>query len=191
MIDLDCKSRSNEYFTHSSTGALKLSREMLRPVCDRMRWILSVRGTGAHVGIDSEHEEELFNTLENTVPVGGRYALPDLWQLIDGVKVYARHTRSVGQNALMDIGRMWRGQDDKPKIAVYGHGHMMQDSHDIFKHTRILFNGCWQMGGSYSSTLRTIDLPDIGGYVTVCDAGKVEVFTFRWKPRGRQWTVLS
>lgn len=180
-------------------AAMEIPRS-LQP--DRM---FIVRGTEAHVGQSASAEERIADGLRrNGDPIVGdpETGTASWWHLrmeLQGVRVDVAHHGRTGQRehtrasaAVLHAHDIFlshaKAGDPHPHLALRGHYHRFNDSHDACP-TRVITTGAWQLKTGFVHRVAADSLADIGGLIAVIKDGQlVEVEKVHFKPdRGPVW----
>jgi hypothetical protein len=198
IIEGDAKNRSIQLITRNKATLLRHAAEVLDPLVKMSAGLYFKRGTEAHSGNSGEWEEELALDL-------GAAQCPETntaswWSMryeVEGVRFdTAHHPRSNGggrpQNRFSMIDALASDtvfsyandrREEPPDLVIRSHIHTYKDSYDHFR-TRAITTPCWSLFTAH--TYRTgiaPTLPDIGGILIHCSAGRYEVDVIRYQPK--------
>ena len=75
-----------------------------------------------------------------------------------------------------------------PQVALRGHVHLSRDTYD--NHTiRALTTPCFMGSGEYGKVVSDA-LPDIGGFIFICEGGRYQLKKVPFKPKARRvWRI--
>lgn len=181
--------------------------EVIRPVLAlKPNHIVMTRGTSAHVGESACAEERIADGLRRdhrpivSDPATGAASLWHWYADIQGVRVDATHHGRIGQREHtrasgivlyahdVHLSYTKRGETP-PDLAFRGHNHKFADSFDACK-PRVVATGAWQLGTGYVHKVAPDSIADIGGAITVIDAGQYMVEKVEYQAqRGATWQL--
>lgn len=163
--------------------------------------IILIRGTEAHVGGSAAYEERLARDLgAEPDPETGAASRWHFQADSQGVVLDFAHHGRLGQRpwtkmtgpgtlAAQIVMAAAKHGSRCPSVAVRSHYHQWADSADNFA-TRVVQIAGWQLSTAFVHRIAAGSLPEIGGIIIACEAGRYELqkVKFDWK-RGEPWTL--
>jgi hypothetical protein len=181
--ELDAKNRTSKVHSRNPNDVMGLVWDTIQPALQVADKVIVLRGTEAHVGVDSSFDEAVAQRITNTVR---GYAASHYYErfVIGGYKFDLAHHVSMGSapwtqrnaaNALASkLTFNYVDWDEKlPDFAIRGHVHRLADSGMNYK-IRALISPCWTLHGPYSHRIGVGESrPEIG--VIIIDTETKEV----------------
>lgn len=165
--------------------------------------IILIRGTEAHVGGSAAYEERLARELDCVPdPKSGASSHWHFQADSQGVMLDFAHHGRLGQRpwtkmtgpgtlAAQIVLAAAKHGSRCPQVVVRSHYHQWADSGDNFA-ARVVQIAGWQLSTSFVHRIAAGSLPEVGGILIACEAGKFEIqkVKFDWK-RSEPWSLSA
>ena len=131
---IDGRKHQSSRFTDNLADQRRVAESVILPIADKCQRLFMVRGTGAHVGPESEDEETMARNLGAVANSAGQYARPELWIRVGDALVHLMHhigttgvssyeTTAVHRELVESFNESARWSEEPPNFVIRSHRH--------------------------------------------------------------------
>lgn len=155
---IDGNHHSTNQIMHEVQDQAKLALDILQPVRDMADKFYGVLGTEAHSGNNNDSEHHIYQALDCDM-YDHQITLN-----VDGIVIdAAHHSPAASLPAMYKIIADYEG--NRPRYIIRGHRHIVTDTGEADRATRMIVCPSWQLRTSYAWKVDQRRRADIGGLI--------------------------